>query len=204
MKNMEHIISAVIGYACGCINFAFIISKLKGFDIRDTGSGNAGASNVKIALGWKYGIFTALCDILKAVLATLLCQKLFPSVSLAPYIGGTFAVLGHIYPFYMNFKGGKGYASYTGMILALNWKLALCMMLYGVVVTLVTDYIFIATVSTTVIVFLYYLYKKAEAGVLILLALLAVIITYKHKINFIRLKNHEEIGLRKSGKHRVK
>lgn len=201
---MEYILSAVIGYALGCINFAYIISKLKGFDIRDTGSGNAGASNVKMALGWKYGVLTALFDILKAFLAVLLCQKLFLNISLAPYIGGTFSVLGHIYPFYMNFKGGKGYASYTGLLLAVNWKLALCMMLYGVAVTLVTDYIFLATVSTTVLVFLYYVYQKAEPGVLVMLALLSAVITYKHKINFIRLKNHEEIGLRNSGKHRVK
>lgn len=201
---MEYLLCAVIGYAFGCINFAFIISKLKGFDIRDTGSGNAGASNVKMALGWKYGVLTALCDILKAFLATVLAEKLFPNVSLAPVLSGAFAVLGHIFPFYMNFKGGKGYASYTGMLIALNWKLALAMIAYGIVCTLVTDYIFIATVSTTFIVFIYYCIQKAEAGFLFLLALLAAVITYKHKINFIRLKNHEEVGLRDSGKHRVK
>lgn len=197
---MNIFIPIIIGYALGCINFAYIISKLNGFDIRDTGSGNAGASNVKIALGWGAGVFTAVSDILKSFLAVVIARALFPDYELAGYIAGAMAVVGHIFPFYMKFRGGKGYACYAGLLLAIDWKFALAMMLYGVVVTLITNYIALATISTTVITPMYmYLNRKSWAIIGIFLVLMILII-YKHKINIIRIWKHEEIGLRHNKK----
>lgn len=194
---MSYALSFIIGYLLGCFNTAYFISKTKGFDIRETGSGNAGASNIKISLGWKFGILTALTDILKAYIAVKLCQYLFPNDELIGFIGGAAAVLGHIFPFYLKFKGGKGYACYTGMLLAINYKLALIMMAYGVITTLVTNYIALATISTSYIVLIYYIYIKAPIGIIIILLILAIVITYKHLINIKRIIRKEEIGLRK-------
>ncbi len=196
---MNYLFCIIIGYCFGCINFAYIIGKLKGFDIREKGSGNAGASNITISLGWGFGVLTAILDILKGFLAVTVCRTLFPEMTEAPFIGGAFAVIGHIFPFYMNFKGGKGFASYMGMLLALDWRLALAMAILTVVITLVTNYIIVATISVSVLTPAYYIYMKEELIPILILVGLMILIIYKHKINIQRIINHEEIGLRESG-----
>ena len=201
---MKYILCILIGYLLGCVNFAFIIGKFKGFDIREKGSGNAGASNVTISLGWGYGVLTALLDILKGFVAVLLCRRLFPELPYAGNVSGACAVLGHIFPFYMGFKGGKGFASYMGMIRAFNWKLALAMAALTIAVTLITNYISLATLSVAIATPAYYIYKARQLIPVAILIVLLVVITYKHMINIRRILNHEEIGLRESGKHRVK
>ena len=201
---MEYLICALIGYLLGCFSTSYFIGKLKGFDIRQKGTGNAGASNITISLGWKWGVVTALVDILKGFLAVCLTRRLFPDLTSAPFIGGCAATLGHIFPFYLKFKGGKGYATFTGMVLGLNWKLALFVMLWGTVVTLVSDYIALATISSAVLVAVYFIIKGCDTVSALCLIFTAAVIVYKHKINIIRMLHHEEIGLRDSGKHRVK
>lgn len=200
---MEYLACAAIGYALGCINFAYIISKIKGFDIREKGSGNAGASNITISLGWGYGVLTAVMDILKSTAAVLICKKLFPDNPVAPFLAGTCAVLGHIFPFYMKFKGGKGFASYMGMVLAINWKLCLAMAITTVILTLVTNYIAVATLAVVTIVPIYFIYIGADVPIIVILVLLAAVIYFKHRINIKRIINGEEIKLRDSNKHRV-
>ena len=193
----EYLLTILIGYALGCFNTAYFISKAKGFDIRDTGSGNAGASNIKIALGWKYGILTALTDILKSAAAVYICSRLFPDNQIVPFLAGAMAVVGHIFPFYMNFKGGKGYASYFGMILAVNWKLALALAVLGVMITLISNYIALATLSTVVVTPAYYFFLHASIYIIVILLILAALMFYKHRINIQRIIRPEEIGLRK-------
>ena len=193
----EYLLTILIGYGLGCFNTAYFISKTKGFDIRDTGTGNAGASNVKLALGWKFGVLTAILDILKATLAVVLCSRLFPGNEIVSFLAGAAAVIGHIFPFYLHFKGGKGYASYFGMILAINWKLALALALLGVLVTLISNYIALATLSTTVVTPIYYFWLHVSVYILVILLILMVIMFCKHRSNLIRIYRHEEVGLRK-------
>ena len=200
---MNYVICIVIGYFLGCINPAYIIGRMHGVDIREHNSGNAGASNVTTAFGWKEGVITAVIDILKAFAAAMICAKLFPAFEAAPFIGGGCAVLGHIFPFYLGFRGGKGYASYMGMAFAINWKFALILVALGVLITLITDYIALATISTSIVTPAYYWFKHSPLLILgILLGLMAVIV-YKHKINIKRIINKEEIGLRNVNKHRI-
>lgn len=115
---MHFVICAFIGYLIGNINPAYIISRLNGFDIREHGSGNAGASNAVITMGKRVGLFIALFDISKGAVATLIGARLFPRYALAKIISGSFCILGHIFPILMNFYGGKGLASLAGMILS--------------------------------------------------------------------------------------
>ena len=192
-----YILTILIGYGLGCFNTAYFISRAKGFDIRDTGTGNAGASNVKLALGWKLGVITALLDILKATAAVFICTYLFPGNDIIPFLAGAMAVIGHIFPFYLHFRGGKGYASYFGMILAINWKLALALAVLGVLVTLISNYIALATLSTTVVTPIYYFWLHVSIYILVILLILMVIMFYKHRANLIRIYRHEEVGLRK-------
>ena len=139
---MAYAIAIILGYFLGCSNMAYYLAKGRKADLTKAGSGNLGASNATILLGWKAGILVAVHDIGKAALAVLAVKWLFPGVENAPAAAGVACVLGHIFPFWLRFKGGKGFASYIGMTIALNWKLALCVLVAVVIVTLLTDYIF--------------------------------------------------------------
>ena len=197
---MEMIYSALIGYVFGCINFAYITGKLYGIDIRDKGSHNAGASNVTITLGWLPGVLTALCDIAKAYLAFVVCERLFGG-EICPFLGGAFAVIGHIFPFYMKFKGGKGFASYAGMCLGISWKLFLAIVVISALITLITDYIALATLATVVYVPAWLYYISKPLAVVLLLVALGVLIFWKHRVNIRNIRNGTEIGLRKRNKN---
>ena len=193
---MNYLLSFIIGYLLGNINPAYIYGKIKGIDIREHGSNNAGASNTKIMFGWTAGVIIALLDIFKSFLAFYLCKKIFNDDIFA-YLGGAGAVMGHIFPFYMNFKGGKGYASYTGMLFGIDYRLAIAMILYGIIITFLTNYIVVSTLSTVIIVPIYLYFIGTDLKLVIIMIIIGMVIIYKHKINLIRLKNHEEMPLRK-------
>ena len=200
-----YLIVILLGYLLGSSSMSFYISKLKKVEIRDKGSKNLGASNTMMVLGWKYGVLVAIHDIGKSVLAVILARHFFPTLELAGFLAGVASVLGHIYPFYLKFKGGKGFASYLGMTLALNWKLALVIMLFVVLVTLITDYIVVGTTLTITTVPIFY--AIVTKGFLIPLILLigTAAIAYKHRMNYVRIYNGTEIGLRSAnrGDHRA-
>ena len=132
---MYYILVALLAYIMGSSSMSLYISKWKKVEIRDKGSKNLGASNAMLVFGWKYGILVALHDIGKAALAVILARHFFPGLEHIGIVAGVASVLGHIFPFYLGFKGGKGFASYLGMTIALNWKLALVILLLVVLVT---------------------------------------------------------------------
>ncbi len=200
---MNYIISAVLGYLIGSVSFSYIISKLHGFDIRSKGSGNAGASNITVTLGWKFGVLTALLDIFKGYAAFKLAQMLFPGLELAPYVAGCCAVLGHIFPFYMNFRGGKGFATYTGMIMAIDWRIVIAIVVVSVIITLVTNYIALATLTTAIGCPIYFWLAHYDLRIVGMFVILMIVMIYKHWINIQRIIKGEEIGLRKMKDHRV-
>jgi glycerol-3-phosphate acyltransferase PlsY len=183
---------------------SFYLSKLHGVDIRSHGSKNLGASNTMILMGWKAGILVALHDILKAALAVILSQMLFPDIPFIGAVAGVASVFGHIFPFYLKFKGGKGFASYIGMTLALNWKFALILIMIVALITLITDYIVIGTFTTIASVPLYMGFSNQSYVLSLILLIGTAIILYKHRENIVKLKNGTEIGLRSAnrGDHR--
>lgn len=202
---MNYIFVVFVGYLLGCSNMAYFLSKMKKADLRSGGSGNLGASNAVVLLGWKAGVLTAVHDIGKACLAVLFARWLFPELEYGEASAGIACVLGHIFPFYLKFKGGKGFASYFGMTLALNWKLALAVGIAIVLVTLLTDYIVCGTITTIITVPLYIGFTRSWIMALILCAGTAVIL-YKHRENFPRMLNGTELGLRSAirGDNRIK
>ena len=201
---MQYLLTALIGYSLGCSNMAFYLAALKGVDLRGGGSGNPGASNALILMGWRAGVLVGLHDIGKAIAAVLLAEWLFPALPLAGAVAGVCCVMGHMFPFYLRFRGGKGFASYLGMALALNWKFALVILAAVVVITLLTDYIVLGTMTTVVSFPLYSVWTKSYRAAL-LLSLLSVVIVYKHRVNLVRIRRGTEIGLRSAhrGDHRV-
>lgn len=201
---MGYGIGILIGYLLGCSNMAYFLGKLHGADLRGSGSGNLGASNTVVLLGWKAGVLTAVHDIGKAVLAVMVAQWLFPQLEYIGAVAGVACVLGHIFPFYLSFKGGKGFASYFGVTLALNWKLALVLMVAVILVTVITDYIVCGTVTTVVTVPVYMFFASGWLLAAILLVATAVML-WKHRENYRRIRNGTELGLRSAmkGENRI-
>ena len=192
---MNYILVILIGYLLGCSNMAYYIARIKKADLRSNGSGNLGASNATLLLGWKAGILTAVHDIGKAAVAVLLAKGLAPDLTYAGEAAGVACVLGHIFPFYLKFRGGKGFASYFGMTLALNWKLALMVAVAIVVVTVVTDYIVCGTVTTIVTVPVYLGIAHHSLALAAILCIATAVIFYKHRENFPRMLSGTEPGL---------
>lgn len=203
---MPYIIVTALGYLLGCSNMAFYLAKHRGVDLAARGSGNSGASNAAIVLGWRAGILVAIHDIGKACLAISIARLLYPHIAGIAEVAGVACVLGHIFPVFLSFKGGKGFASFIGMMLALNWKFALVVLVAVTIVTIVFDYLVIGTTLTVISLPVYML--LTSAGWLPVLAVCAAgtVILLKHRQNYLRIIKGTEIGLRSTlkGEHRVK
>lgn len=185
----------VIGYLLGNINPAFLFARLKGYDPRVDGSGNAGASNAFILAG-KFAFFaTAILDILKAFLACRLCRWLFPSLSVSEQIGGVACILGHMFPVTLRFRGGKGLASLGGVILSWDWKIFLALLALAVLIAFVTNYLcFVAPTISLLFPALYYWRTRFWPAALVLL-IPAVPIIWKHAENIRRIREGTEVRM---------
>ena len=197
---MEYLIVIAVGYLLGCSSMALYISKFRKVDFRTAGSGNLGASNATALVGWWAGILVAIHDIGKSALAVILAKLIFPDLPNIGAVAGVASVLGHIFPFYLKFKGGKGFASYVGMTLALNWKFALIIMAAVLIVTLVTDYIVVGTTMTILSAPVYLGYAGRDLILTLILFAATAVILYKHRMNYVRIWNGTEMGLRKAAK----
>ena len=203
---MKYVLVILTGYFLGCSNMAFYLSRWKHVDLRSGGSGNLGAANTVVLLGWKAGFLTAVHDTGKALLAVLLAKWLFPALEYAGAAAGVACVLGHIFPFYLGFRGGKGFAPYFGMTLALNWKLAAVLLVAIVTVTLITDYIVCGTLTTIITVPIYLGIHHSSLLLAMILCIATAVILYKHRENYPRMLNGTELGLRGAikGENRLK
>lgn len=148
---IARIIALVIGYVFGLFQTGYLYGKSKGIDIRKEGSGNAGTTNSLRVLGWKAGAVTFLGDLCKAILAVLLVKLIFGGrypeyVRVLELYAGFGSVLGHNFPFYLGFKGGKGIACTSGMILAVLPAAApFCLLLFILAVAL-TRYVSLGSI----------------------------------------------------------
>ena len=196
----------LVGYLLGSSNMAYWLSRVRHVDMTTKGTKNLGASNAAVLLGWRAGVAVAVHDIGKAVIAVLLAKLLFPMLPYAPAAAGVAAVLGHIFPFYLKFQGGKGLASFLGLTLGLNWKLALAVCVILVVVTLVTDYIVLGTVCVTVSMPIGLFLMTGSLIMVMVVCVASAVILYKHRENYVRIWNRTEIGLRVTikGENKIK
>lgn len=143
----------LFGYLIGGINPSYIIGRLRGFDIRKRGSGNAGASNAVIVMGKAIGVSTAIFDILKATaaywLATLI--PIFSDLTFAAEIAGVACILGHMFPVYMKFRGGKGLACLGGVLLAMDWRFFLAILATEILLCILVNYICIVPITASIV-----------------------------------------------------
>ena len=142
---MNYLLAIIIGYGLGCINPAYILGIIKGFDIRTKGTFNAGASNAKVTMGWPAFFVVVVYDILKAFIAVFLIRYLYPGQEGIAILAGCMAIVGHIFPFYLQFKGGKGFASYIGLVFAVDWKIGVALVIVGLALSFLANWIVMAT-----------------------------------------------------------
>ncbi|MGL4363160.1 MAG: glycerol-3-phosphate 1-O-acyltransferase PlsY [Cellulosilyticaceae bacterium] len=190
---MERIIALGIGYLCGGIQSAVLYSRLKnGVDIREHGSGNAGTTNTMRVLGKKAGIIVFLADFFKAILAIIIAKALFGG---NPYIIGLYAgigaILGHSYPLFFKFKGGKGIAVTVGVMYFIDLKIGLIasavffITLYFIKIVSLSSMLLTMTIPVCILIF----YKDASFfnEAMALAVFIVAFTTYRHKENIKRL-----------------
>lgn len=187
------IICAAGGYLTGCLNPAYILAKIYGFDIREKGSGNAGASNALITIGKKAGILIALFDIFKAFAAVKLAEMLFHKPVFCGILAGSCCIAGHIFPVFMHFRGGKGLASLGGVVLGYNPRIFLIMLVFSAAIALITDYIcFVPITAAVAFPVIYLIFSRDVCGTLILICI-GIMIEFKHMENILRIREKKEM-----------
>lgn len=201
---MERLICIVIGYAFGLIQTGYICGKIKNIDIRNHGSGNAGTTNTLRTLGWKAGLITLLGDCFKCVAAVAIAKALFPGE--AENLYGIYAalgvILGHNYPFYLKFQGGKGIASTAGLIISTNWIMVLtCATIFTATVA-ITKYVSLGSILV-MISYMVQVIILGQKGIFNLAgpmlyeyyaiaAFLTVMAIFRHRKNIVRLLSGTE------------
>lgn len=198
---MFRLICILIGYGIGCLQSAFIVGKLvANIDIREHGSGNAGTTNITRILGAKAGVIVFILDVIKGVLSFIICSLIFKGGgtflgenSILPGVyGGIGAILGHDFPFYLKFKGGKGTATTLGFILFINPYVALITYVFGFIVVFITRYISFASLVMTLICFILMILFKLEIEAIIIMFFVMILSYYQHIGNIKRLIKNEE------------
>lgn len=197
---VEYLWACIIGYLFGCIQTGYIVGKIIHHkDIRELGNGNAGASNATLVFGKKFGLITVTIDILKSVIAMIIIKRYFgteidaKSLTTLLYITGLFVILGHNYPFYMGFRGGKGTAATIGIMYGLNIWLGLTGMIVMIILILITNYMTIATMGMLVTLLFYTILVYPILITLLVVGVLSIMSIYRHRKNFINIKNKDEV-----------
>ena len=205
---MEYIIIAIIAYLIGSINFSILISKKKAcYDIRQKGSGNAGTTNMLRNLGKKYAAITLICDVLKGVVAigiAIIVGNILGDTNkaLLVQIAGVAVVIGHTFPIFFGFKGGKGVATSLGILLMTNWQLGLICLVFALVLMALTRVVSMGSIAAAILypvltLFVgggHYIVESSGLGngYFIYSVILAIIVIFNHRENIKRILSGTE------------
>ena len=201
---VTYIVIAIIAYLIGSVNFSIIISKkMAGFDVREKGSGNAGTTNMLRSVGKKAAALTLLCDVLKGVVAILiaiLAGKIIQNLdkALLVQLAGIAVILGHTFPIFFQFKGGKGVATSLGVLLMVNWQIGLICLVFALLLIALTQMVSLGSVAAAIlypvlVMFINTNYTVSEgSSYLIFAIILAVLVVFNHRANIKRLLEGKE------------
>lgn len=203
-----YLVAILVAYAIGSINFSVIISrKIAGFDVREKGSGNAGTTNMLRSVGKKAAIITLLCDILKGIIAialAILVGNILPdsNPAILVSIAGVFVVIGHTFPIFFEFRGGKGVATALGVLLVINWQIGLICLVFALILMALTKMVSLGSIMVAILfpvltVFISENYiVEAESGnkiVYIIFGIsMGIIVIFNHRKNLKRILNGTE------------
>ena len=200
MELLYTIATGIIAYLIGSINSSILISKaVMGKDIRESGSGNAGATNMLRTMGKKYAIITLVIDILKGVVALLLAKLAmsFGAYDVSMYIAGVAVVVGHNFPVFFGFKGGKGVATSLGVILLLDWKIGLITFAIAIVIMAISKYVSLGSIMAAVVfmilqIAVMIINDSFDVTRLVCVLILGGLLIIRHRANIVRLLNGTE------------
>lgn len=202
-----YIIIAVITYLIGSINFSIILSKrMAGFDIREKGSGNAGTTNMLRAVGKKAAVITLICDILKGVVSILiavLVGKIIKNLdnALLVQLAGIFVIIGHTFPVFFKFKGGKGIATALGVLLMINWQIGLICLIFALVLMALTKMVSVGSIAAAIlfpilVAFIDQNYivptSNSNWSYLVFSIIVSLLVIFNHRANVQRILNGTE------------
>lgn len=202
-----YIIVAVIAYLIGSINFSIILSKkMAGFDIREKGSGNAGTTNMLRSVGKKAAVITLICDILKGVVSILiavLAGKIIKNLdnALLVQLAGIFVIIGHTFPIFFKFKGGKGIATALGVLLMINWQIGLICLIFALVLMALTKMVSVGSIAAAIlfpilVAFIDQNYivptSNSNWSYLVFSIIVALLVIFNHRANVQRILNGTE------------
>lgn len=202
-----YIIIAVIAYLIGSINFSIILSKrMAGFDIREKGSGNAGTTNMLRAVGKKAAVITLICDILKGVVSILIAVfagKIVKNLdnALLVQLAGIFVIIGHTFPVFFKFKGGKGIATALGVLLMINWQIGLICLIFALVLMALTKMVSVGSIAAAIlfpilVAFIDQNYivqtSNSNWSYLVFSIIVALLVIFNHRANVQRILNGTE------------
>ena len=193
---------AILSYLIGSINFSIIISKkVAGFDVREKGSGNAGTTNMLRTVGKKAALITLVCDILKGVISILLALLIGKIAkeannSILVQIAGILVIIGHTFPIFFKFKGGKGVATAVGVLLTTNWQIGLICLIFGLVLIALTRMVSLGSITAAILFPILVLFIKTnyivEGNYFIYSLIIAVMVVFNHRENVKRLLSGTE------------
>ena len=199
---VENVIMAIVAYLIGSINFSVILSKkMAGFDVREKGSGNAGTTNMLRSVGKKAAAITLICDILKGVVAILIAMlagKVLANSnsSLLVQIAGISVILGHTFPIFFKFKGGKGVATSLGVLIMSNWQIGLICLVFALVLIILTKMVSVGSIAAAILYPVLTLFIPQNyivpGNYIIYSVILAVLIVFNHRENVKRLLSGTE------------
>ncbi|MBE1555325.1 glycerol-3-phosphate acyltransferase [Sporosarcina limicola] len=188
----------IFGYANGCLHGSVVAQKISGVNLKETGVKNAGASNAAIVLGKKFGALVAAIDIGKGAVSVLVVRFVAARAGLPEdmivmllFLAGVAAIIGHNFPFYMNFDGGKGTATMIGVLLALDWRFGLAGFTLFVIVALVTDFLVLGVLMLYITMLVIAVWLDGYWPMLIAVLLITMAV-WKHIENFRRMKDGSE------------
>ena len=194
---LAYICIGIIAYLIGSISFSVIISKrVAGFDVREKGSGNAGTTNMLRSVGKGAAAITLICDILKGVVAigiAMLLGSIIPNVdkALLVQIAGIFVIIGHTFPVFFKFKGGKGIATSLGILLMINWQIGLICLVFALVLMALTRMVSLGSVAAAILYPVLTLFITEHylvpGSYLIFSIIVAVIVLFNHRSNIKRI-----------------
>ena len=203
-----YIIMAIIAYLIGSVNFSVILSKkMAGFDVREKGSGNAGTTNMLRSVGKKAAIITLICDILKGVVSimiAIIAGNIIKNLDkeLLLQIAGNAVIIGHTFPIFFGFKGGKGVATSLGVLLVSNWQIGLICLIFALVLMALTRMVSLGSCTAAVLFPVLTLFINEHYSVLtegksgnvyfIYSVILAIIVLYNHRSNIKRMLEGNE------------
>jgi glycerol-3-phosphate acyltransferase PlsY len=193
-----YILVALVAYLIGSINFAIIFSKkFAGFDVREKGSKNAGTTNVLRTVGKGAAALTLICDILKGVVAVLIAMlaaniwKDTDTVVLK-YLAGLFAIIGHTFPVYYGFKGGKGVATSLGVLLIVNPQIGIICLSFALIIMIATRWVSLGSILAATLFPILTIFMTDNFGGKVISILIGVLVIFNHRTNIKRLKDGTE------------